>query len=127
MKHGINKCRVCDNYMRGTDTCKFCHFEWATEYPPTDDYGWDIFDIDDDVEWSFLQIMDRLKYKGIDVLQVINWYDDNVIILIGVRDYPDKVARALGVHEDCIVSDLDMGIMVINLFKEKWLRGELEE
>lgn len=127
MKHGINKCRVCENYLRGVDTCKFCHFEWALEYPPTDDYGWDVLDLDDDVEWSFLQIMDRLHYKGIDVLQVINWFDDNVIILIGVKDYADKVARALGVHEDCIVSDLDLGIMVINLFKEKWLRGELEE
>ena len=127
MKHGIDKCRVCDNYMRGADTCKFCHFEWASEYPPTDDVEWDIFDLDDDVEWSFLQIMDRLHYKGIDVLQVINWFEDNVIILIGVRHYADKVARALQVHEDCIVADLDMGIMVINLFKEKWLRGELEE
>ena len=71
--------------------------------------------------------MDRLHYKGIDVLQVINWFEDNVIILIGCNAYMDRIARALGVHEDCIVSDLDMGIMVINLFKEKWLRGELEE
>lgn len=126
LKHGIEKCRVCENYLRGVDTCKFCHFEWATEYPPTDEYGWDILDIDDDVEWSFLQIMDRLKYKGIDCIQVINWFEENVIILIGCNAYADKIARALGVNEECMVQDLEIGITVVNLFKEKWLRGEIE-
>ena len=65
MRHGINKCRVCDHYINWEDTCEFCDFKWSTEYSPWSD-DWDIFDIDDDVEWSFLQIQDRLKYHDID-------------------------------------------------------------
>lgn len=126
MMHGIDKCRVCDNYLGGLDTCKFCHFEWATDYSPTNDVEWDLLDLDDEVEWSFLQIQDRLKYKGIDCLQVINWFDDNVIVLIGIRAYADRVANALGVHREVISEDSDVGIMVINLFREKYLRGDVE-
>ena len=88
---------------------------------------WDIFELDDEGEWSFLQIQYRLKDYGIDCLQVLNWFpDDNSIVLMGVRGYPERVAKALGVHMDSIVSDSDVGIMVINLFKEKYLRGELK-
>lgn len=123
MKHGINKCRVCDHYINWEDTCEFCDFKWATEYSPWSD-DWDIFNIDDDVEWSFLQIQDRLKYHDIDCLLVINWFnDDNAIVLIGCMSYADRIAKALGINEECIVQDLEYGITIINLFKEKWLRG----
>lgn len=126
LKHGIEKCRVCKHYISEDQGCNKCEFDWSDEYPPVLDDEWDIFNIDDDVEWSFLQIQDRLKYNGIDCLQVLNWYDDNAIVLIGVKAYGDRVAKALGVHEECISEDLDIGIMVVNLFKEKWLRGEME-
>ena len=117
------KCHICSNYLHGIERCKYCSFEYDDNLPWTNDTEFDIFSIDDDVEWSFLQIQYRLKSKGVDVLQVYNWYpDDNCIVLIGVRAYPDRVARALGVHRDCIVSDLDAGIMVVNLYMEKCLR-----
>ena len=116
------KCHICDNYLHGLERCKYCSFEYRDDLPWTNDVEWDIFDIDDDVEWSFLQIQYRLKAKGVDVLQVINWCDGDAIVLIGVHAYPSKVAMALQVSEECISSDLDMGIMVVNLFKEKCLR-----
>ena len=122
-----NKCHICSNYLHGINRCKYCSFEYDDDLPWTNDTEWDIFSIDDDVEWSFLQIQYRLKSKGIDVLQVWNWCpDDNAIVLVGVRAYPDKVAKALQIHRESIVSDLDVGIMVINLFKEKYLRGDVE-
>ena len=120
-----HKCHICSNYLHGIERCKYCSFEFDDDLPWTNDREWDIFEIDDDEEWSFLQIQYRLKSKGIDVLQVYNWYpDDNAMVLVGVRAYPDRVARALGVHQECIVSDLDVGIMVINLYMERHLRGE---
>ena len=126
MKHGIEKCRVCKHYISEDQGCTKCEFDWSDEYPPVLDDEWDIFNVDDDVEWSFLQIQDRLKYKGIDCLQVLNWYDGNAIVLIGVKAYGERVAKALGVNRECISEDLEIGIMVVNLFKEKWLRGEME-
>ena len=116
------KCHICSNYLQGIERCKYCSFEFDDGLPWTNDVDFDIMDIVDEVEWSFLQIQYRLKSKGIDVLQVLNWYDDNSIVLTGVRAYPEKVARALGVNQECIVSDSDVGIMVINLFKEKVMR-----
>ena len=122
MKHGINKCRVCDHYINSEDTCEFCDFKWSTEYSPwTDD--WDIINIDDDVEWSFLQIMYRLKAFNVDCLQVFNWFEGDAILITGIREmYPDRIAKALGVHKECISLDADIGICVVNLFMEKALR-----
>lgn len=118
LKHGIEKCRVCKHYISEDEGCTKCEFDWSDEYPPVLDDEWDIFNIDDDVEWSFLQIQDRLKYKGIDCLQVLNWYDGNAIVLIGVKAYGERVAKALGMHSECISEDSEIGIMVVNLFKE---------
>lgn len=122
LKHGIQKCRCCKHYINESMGCNKCEFEWSAEYPPVNDEKWDLLDLNDDVEWSFIQIMDRLKYKGIDCLQVINWYSDNVIVLIGCMTDYEKIATALGVHKECMVQDLDLGLSVINLFKEKHIR-----
>ena len=121
------KCHICSNYLHGIERCKYCSFEYDDDLPWTNDVDWDIFAIDDDTEWSFLQIQYRLKSKGVDCLSVYNWYpDDNCIVLVGVRGRPDRVADALGVNQECIVSDLDVGIMVVNLYMEKCLRGDVE-
>lgn len=116
------KCHICANYMQGIERCKYCSFEFDDDLPWTNDVDFDILNIDNDVEWDFLQIQYRLKSKGIDVLQVLSWWDNNILVLIGIRAYADKVAMALGVNRECIVEDLDIGIMVINLFKEKVMR-----
>lgn len=126
LKHGIDKCRLCEHYISEEQGCTKCEFEWATEYPPTNDDCWDILNLDEDLEWSFLQIMDRLAYKDIHCLQVINWYGtDDVVVITGCRAYVGRIADALGVHEDSIVQDVDRGVCVVNLFKEKYLRGLL--
>lgn len=122
MKNDRMKCHICSNYLHGIERCKFCSFEYDDDLPWTNDVDWDIFEIDDDIEWSFLQIQYRLKSQNIDCLQVINWFDDNVIILIGCNAYMDRIARALGVDKESMVQDLDIGITVINLFKEKVIR-----
>ena len=127
MRHGIEKCRVCENYMRGLDTCKFCSFEWAKEYPPTIDTPYDIFEMDDDIEWSHLQLLDRLHYKGIECLFADLWMDNNIAYLIGVHADKSRVADALHISEEVIYSDLDKGFMIINLFQEKYLRGMLDD
>ena len=128
MNHDRMKCHICSNYLQGIERCKYCNFEYDDSLPWTDPCEWDVLDLDDDVEWSFLQIMYRLKAFKIDCLQVFNWFDNDDILLIGVREmYPDRIAKALGVHKECISLDSDVGICVVNLFKEKYLRGDLEE
>ncbi|WP_458456506.1 hypothetical protein [Methanobrevibacter sp.] len=117
------KCSVCENYLRGIDTCKFCSFEWATSYNPCLDEEWDILNIDEEEEWRFKQIQDRLKYKGIDCLIVLDWFGDNIILLFGCNDHNARIARALDVHEECIVNDLEYGVVGINLYKEKMIRN----
>lgn len=116
----MEKCRSCRNFLWKLNNCKFCSYEYVDN---RDD--WDILDLDDEEEWSFLQIQYRLKDKGIDCLQVINWIDGNVVVLIGVRAYAERVASALNVHQEVISNDDEIGIMVINLFQEKYIRGLL--
>ena len=122
-----DKCHNCENYLHGLERCKFCSYQFDDSLAWNDNSKWDIFEIDDEIEWSFLQIQYRLKAHGIDCLEVINWCpNDNVIVIFGVKSYPEKVAEVLGVHRDSIVSDSEIGIMVINLFMEKYFRGELK-
>lgn len=118
-----DKCSTCVNYLQGIDRCKYCNYEYGKTIPLESDQEWDILKLDDEIEWSFLQIQYYLKSKGIDCLQVINWFDDNIVILIGAKAYPEKIARVLKVHKEVISSDGEIGIMVINLYHEKHLRG----
>ena len=123
MEHGINKCRVCEHYLGLTQGCTKCSFEWAKEYPPTDDKGFDILNLDDDLEWSHFQILDRLHFKGIECLFADIWNDNNIALLFACKADKDRVASALGVDSDCIYDDFEHGLMIINLFQEKYIRG----
>ena len=125
MNH-IDKCRVCENYLRGLDKCKYCHFEWSSDYPPTIDVPFDIFDLEDDVEWVHLQILDRLHYKKIDCLYADMWVDD-LVILIGCHAKNKEIADALHIHEEVVYRDDIHDLIILNLFQEKYLRGELED
>ena len=119
------RCHICSNYLHGIDTCKFCSFEYDDNLPWTNDCDWDLLALDEDAEWSFLQIQYRLKAKKIDCLQVIDWYNGDDIILFGIREmYPDNIAQALGVYKESISLDPDIGICIINIFKERILRDE---
>lgn len=123
LKHGIEKCRICEHYISEEQGCTKCMFEWASEYPPVNDDEWDIFELDDDLEWSFLQIQDRLRFKGIECPIVYNWFDGDIILLFGCNTYKERIARALGVDKSVLLQDTEIGVTVVNLFKEKYLRG----
>lgn len=118
------KCEYCANYMKGIDECKFCHFEYD-EYYVSDD--WDIFDLDDDYEWSHLQILNRIHAKGLPCLFVDMWTDDNIVWLVGCNVFTDKIADVLGVHKDCVYNQSDQSFIIIDLFMEKCIRRLEEE
>ena len=124
LKHSIDKCRVCENYLRGEDACKYCNFEWAKEYPPLND-EFNIFELDDDIEWSHYQIMDRLRYKGIECISADIWCDEDLAIVVGALASKSKIADALGVSDNVVFETMH-GLFIINLFMEKYRRGMLD-
>ena len=113
------KCEYCANYMRGISECKFCHFEYD-EYYVSDD--WDILNLDDDYEWSHLQILTRIHAKGLPCLFADIWSDDNIAWLVGCNVFTDKIADVLGIHSDCVYNQGDQSFIVINLLLEKCIR-----
>lgn len=114
-----NKCGYCENYMVGLDECKFCHFEPEEEYLKDD---WDILNLDEDYEWEHLQIMYRLQSQNIDCLGADIWYDNNMAYLVGCTSNSDRIAKALGIHVECIYSQFELGFVILNLFQEKCIR-----
>jgi hypothetical protein len=120
------KCNICSNYLNGVDRCKYCEFEYDEEYNPCRDDDWDILDLDDNEEWSHLQIMDRLLYKGIKCYEADIWWNRNMAYLLGCDGKDHEIASALGIHEEIISNSCD-GLIILNLFQEKYLRGELDE
>ena len=128
-----NKCRICKHYIydptkayQDTDycVCEYCNFEYDEDLPYDND-DWDIFDLDDDFEWSHLQILDRLDRQGVPCIAVDIWFDNNLAILIGCPAFPHKIAAALNIHEDVIYQVGDTTMVVINLYMEKCLRKKV--
>lgn len=107
--------------MYGLDSCKFCHFEYDEFYTRDD---WDILNLDDDEEWSHLQVLKRLHSKNLPCLFVDMWTDNNMVVLIGCNVFSNKLAEVLGVHEECIYNEPDQAFVIINLYQEKCLRKE---
>ena len=127
MKHGIEKCRICENYLVGLDTCKFCSFELCDDYPPCNDDEFDILDLNDDVEWSHLQILDRLHSKGLSCSFADIWSDNNIAMLLGCNVFTSKIAEVLGVHEESIYNWTDQAMIIINLYQERCVRENEKE
>lgn len=113
------KCSFCANYLSELDRCKFCSFEYEERYSGDD---WDILELDDDIEWSHKQILNRLHSKGIDCISADIWFDNDCAFLLGCFAYTDKVARALNLHNESVYGNLDNGLVILNLYKEKQLR-----
>ena len=86
----------------------------------------DILDLDDDIEWSHLQIMYRLKAKDINCIRADIWFNNNIAVVVGANASNYKIAKALGIHERCISSD-EYGMKIINLYEEKAIRLGLNE
>lgn len=119
------KCEYCANYLEGIDSCKFCHFEYDNFY--TRD-NWNILDLDDNIEWSHLQILNRLHAKGLPCSFADIWVDNNIVLLLGCNVFTYKIAEVLGVHEECVYNWSDQAMIIINTFQEKCIRRkELEE
>ena len=116
------KCSFCKNYDMINKQCKDCNFEYDDDFRLESD-DWSIFDLDDDLEWSHLQIQYRLKAKGIDCLYADIWYDNNLAYIIGAKGEKQSIARALNVNQECVYDTVEYGLIIINLFMEKYLRG----
>lgn len=125
------KCDLCKHreYIGTTDPfrlsdykCKYCNFEYDEELPYHKD-DWNILDLDDDFEWSHLQILYRLHMKKVPCLAVDIWADNNMAVLVGCNAFPSKIASALNIHEDVIYVCGDTTMVIINLYMEKSLRG----
>lgn len=121
MKHSIERCRVCENYLRGLEQCKFCSFEWALDYPPTSDYGFDLLDLDGEIEWEHLQLMDRLYYKKIECL-FADIFPDELAFIIGCNSSSEKIADALNVDKRSVYCDYEHSLIIVNLIQEKLIR-----
>ena len=122
----FNKCKICEKYDFEKEQCSFCKFEYAEDLYWNDDSQWDILKMDDDIEWSHLQIMYRLKAKNIDCLYTDIWFDNKLAYILGAKASGKDVAQALGVHEEVVYDGGENPILIINLFQEKYLRGELD-
>ena len=114
------KCNYCANYMYNVDRCKFCHFEYEDDWYTMDD--WDVLNLDDDYEWSHLQILYRLHAKNLPCSFVDLWSDNNLAILLGCNVFTSKIADVLGVHEECIYNWSDQAMIIVNLYQEKCIR-----
>ena len=119
-----SKCNYCANYLDNLGECKFCHFEYDDFYTRDD---WDILDLDDDIEWSHLQILYRLHSKGLPCLFADIWSDKNIAWLVGCNVFSWKIAEVLNVHEECIYNHSDQAFIFLNLYQEKCIRKEEEK
>lgn len=123
----MRRCNICVNYLPNEENCSLCQFEYDENLFWTNDDEWDILEMDDDYEWSHLQLLYRLYAKNIDCLFADIWFDSNIAFMIGVKATEDRVAEAFGVHKEVIYNDFEHGLMIVNLFQEKYLRGMLDD
>ena len=86
----------------------------------------DILNLDDDIEWSHIQLLKYLNENGIECVFADMWTDDNIAWLVGCNTNNRRLAKVLGVHEECIYNHMDQCFVIINLFQEKYLRGLLD-
>ena len=121
------RCELCKKYDFSKENCSICDFEFDEKLYWNDDKEWDILNLDDDYEWGHLQIMYRLKSKNIECLNTDIWWDNNLAYIIGAKANVEKVAMALGVHQEVIYDAGEIPLLIINLFQEKYLRGLIND
>ena len=115
-------CKFCQNYLSELDRCKFCHYEFDEEYDPYKSDDWDILNLKEEDGWEHIQILDRLRLKGVDCYQADIWFDNNVAVLIGCMADKSVLSRVLNINEDVIYCDYEQGNIILNLYQEKCLR-----
>ena len=119
------KCKFCTNYEEESDKCKNCKFDYNEEYNPFKRDDWDILNLKEENEWEHIQIMDRLYLNNVDCLFADIWWDNNLAILVGTTSKIETIAEVLNIHKEVIYSLEEKGLVIINLFQEKYLRGDL--
>lgn len=121
------KCKICKNYDFNKNNCSQCEFKFDEELYWNNDEEWDILNMDGEYEWEHLQIQYRLKSKNIECLAADIWWDNNLAYVLGAKASAQSVAEALGVHKECVYDAVEMPLIIINLFKEKYIRGILSK
>ena len=122
----MERCNYCTESKNDGRDCPHCKFQYDESYFPYKSDDWDILNLDDDLEWSHLQILYRLHLYDIECLRADIWYDENMAVLIGCMANSEKIARVLNVHNDTVYTDGLNPLVIVNLFQEKYLRGLLE-
>jgi len=118
----LNNCKFCQNYLSELDRCKFCHYEFDESYDPYKSDDWDILNLKEEDGWEHIQILDRLRLKGVDCYQADIWFDNNIAVLIGCMADKSVLSRVLNINEDVIYCDYEQGNIILNLYQEKCLR-----
>jgi len=122
----MERCNYCTETTNDGSDCPHCQFKYDEDYFPYKSDEWNILELDDDLEWSHLQILYRLHLYGIECLRADIFTNENIGILIGVKSDKSTVAKVLGIHEECIYCEWDEPFWILNLFQEKYLRGLLK-
>jgi hypothetical protein len=102
--------------------CKFCHYEFDESYNPYKSDDWDILNLKEEDGWEHIQILDRLRLKGVDCYQADIWFDNNLAVLIGCLADSRTISRVLNINEEVIYRLDECGNIVLNLYQEKCLR-----
>ena len=118
----MDKCKICNHFRNKYAICDYCNFEYCEDFKLYED-DWDILNLDDDLEWSHLQIQYRLKSNNIYCTFADIWTDDNLAYIFGCNENEEKIASVLNIHRESIYYDYEHSFVIINLFMEKCLRG----
>lgn len=122
----MERCNYCSETTNDGSDCPHCQFQYDENYFPYKSDDWDILNLDDNIEWSHLQILYRLHLNGIECLKTDIWTNKGIALLFGVKSNKSTVARILKIHEECIYSEWDEPLWILNLFQEQYLRGLLK-
>ena len=80
--------------------------------------NFNILNLNDDVEWSHIQLQNHLWDNNIQCLYCDMYTNDNLAILVGCNVLDYELSRVLGVHKDCIYRFDELGLIVLNLYQE---------
>jgi len=120
-------CKFCKYFNEEEEVCFNCIGYELDEKKFFQQNDFDIFNLDDDVEWSHIQIMEQLKNNGIECTFVDMFTNNNMAWILGCNERDSKIANVLNIHKECIYNDYEHCVVFLNLFQEKYLRGMLND
>ena len=117
------KCEICKNYMTQIGSCKFCHFEYDEEYRSV---PWSVMDLDWDECEPHIEIAKRLWANKIKCLYADIYPDNTIAFILGCYANTHDIARVLGLSEEVVYGNNENGIVILNLFQQRYLWGDCE-